>query len=117
MLLKVKLANWIYQSSLNLMNKFDILLTKEAEIYLTLLKNDASRVHIYKAVGKALRLMAENLKHPSLSTHEFHSKHGPNGEKIFESYAQNRTPGAHRIFWYYGPGRQVITIVAITPHP
>jgi hypothetical protein len=46
-----------------------------------------------------------------------HSKQGPKGEKIFESYAQNKTPGAHRIFWYYGPGKRELTVVAITPHP
>ena len=40
-----------------------------------------------------------------------------NGEKVFEAYAQQRTPGAYRVFWYYGPERGMITIVAITPHP
>jgi hypothetical protein len=49
---------------------------------------------------------------------------GLSGEKIFEAYAQNNTPGAYRIFWHYGPDEitskkraPVITIVAITPHP
>lgn len=41
----------------------------------------------------------------------------PNGEEVFESYAQNNTPGAYRIFWYYGPKRKMITILAITSHP
>lgn len=36
---------------------------------------------------------------------------------VFESYAQNKTPEAYRIFWFYGPGKSVITIPAITPHP
>ena len=99
------------------MSSFEIILTEEARDYLNLLKNDKGRKPVYKAVGKALRLMSENLRHPSLSTHEFHSKQGPNGEKILECYAQNKTPAAHRIFWYYGPGKREITIVAITPHP
>ena len=30
---------------------------------------------------------------------------------------QNRTPGALRIFWCYGPKQGEITIFAITPHP
>jgi hypothetical protein len=61
---------------------------------------------------------------PGLRTHEFTSLAGANGEKIFEAYAQNDTPGACRIFWHYGPdeikGRKrtpVITVVAITRHP
>jgi len=37
--------------------------------------------------------------------------------KVFAAYAQNRTPGAYRIFWCYGPGKKDITILAITPHP
>jgi hypothetical protein len=61
--------------------------------------------------------MAKNLRHPSLNTHKFDTLFGPNGEDVFESYAQNNTPGAYRIFWYYGPGRNKITVVGITPHP
>lgn len=99
------------------MNSFEITLTEEADDYFNLLKEDNGRKNVYKAVGKALRLMSTNLRHPSLATHEFHSKQGPNGEKILESYAQNKTPGAHRIFWYYGPGKREITVIAITPHP
>ena len=39
------------------------------------------------------------------------------GEKVFESYAQNNTPGAYRIFWHYGPKKNQITVVAIVSHP
>jgi hypothetical protein len=31
--------------------------------------------------------------------------------------AQNKTPGADRIFWCYGPEKGEMTIIAITPHP
>jgi hypothetical protein len=99
------------------MNSFVLLLTKEAKEDLKLLASDKGRIRTYIAVAKALRLMSQNLRHPSLATHEFRSKQGPNGEKILESYAQNKTPSAHRIFWYYGPGKKEITVVAITPHP
>ena len=27
---------------------------------------------------------------------------GRNGEKAFEAYAQQRTPSAYRVFWFYG---------------
>lgn len=78
---------------------------------------DKGRQSTFKAVAKALRLMSVNLRHPSLATYEFHSKQWLKEEKIFESYAQNKTPGVHRIFWYYGPGKKELTIIAITPHP
>jgi len=38
------------------------------------------------------------------------------GAKVFEVYVQNRTPGAYRLFWCYGPEKREITIIAITPH-
>lgn len=37
--------------------------------------------------------------------------------KVFEVYVQQRAPAAYRIFWYYGPGGEKITIVAIQSHP
>jgi hypothetical protein len=42
---------------------------------------------------------------------------GPKREKVWEAYAEQNTPGAYRVFWYYGPSRGIITIFAITPHP
>lgn len=70
-----------------------------------------------KAVRKALGYLQLNQRHPSLETHKYSSMKGPNGEEVFEAYAQNKTPGAYRIFWHYGPNRSDITILAITPHP
>lgn len=71
----------------------------------------------YKKVLKILGYMENNLRHPSLQTHEYQSLSAPEGEKMFEAYVENETPGAWRIFWYYGPGQGVITIYAITSHP
>jgi hypothetical protein len=75
-------------------------------------------------VRKALGYLEVDPHHPGLRTHEFTSLSGVNGERVFEAYAQNNTPGAYRIFWHYGPdevkGKKripVITIVAITRHP
>ena len=71
----------------------------------------------HRKVLKTLGLMETNLRHPSLKTHKYESLSGPNGEEIFEAYVENKTPAAFRVFWYYGPGREVLTILAITPHP
>jgi hypothetical protein len=70
-----------------------------------------------KAVRKALGYLENNPRHPGLNTHKFSSLEGPSGEEVFEAYAENKTPAAYRIFWYYGPDKKQITILAITPHP
>ena len=81
------------------------------------LEVNPAHVKRYKAVRSALGKLQANPRHPGLGTHKFASKRGENGEVVFEAYAENNTPGAYRIFWYYGPGKDVITILAITPHP
>lgn len=72
---------------------------------------------VWKAVRKCLGLLETNPRHPGLNTHKFESLKGPNGEEVFEAYAQNRTAAAYRVFWCYGPGKGKITVIAVTPHP
>jgi hypothetical protein len=74
---------------------------------------------LFKQVHKTIRLLASNPKHPSLQTHEYHCLEHPydKDQKVLEAYAQNKTPGAYRVFWCYGPKKQQITVIAITPHP
>lgn len=91
--------------------------TSNAKNDLKNLNDDASKIKILKAVNKTLGLMETNLRHPSLNTHEYTSFSGPHGEKVFEAYAQQKTPGAYRIFWYYGPEKNMISIIAIIAHP
>lgn len=98
-------------------NEFDLEYTENAENDLKELTADKQKIASAKAVVKSLKLMSKNLKHPSLNTHKYDEMEGPNGEIVFESYAQNNTPGAYRIFWHYGPGRKKITILEICPHP
>jgi hypothetical protein len=94
-----------------------LIFTVRAQQHLEALQNDNSNKRVFKAVLKTLALMETNLRHPSLNTHEFTSLKGPSGEKVFEAYAQQKTSGAYRIFWYYGSVKNQITIVAIVPHP
>ncbi len=74
---------------------------------------------LFKQVVKTLQHLQQDPRHPGLQSHEFCSIENPvvQGAKVFEAYAQNRTPGAYRVFWCYGPGVETITIIAITPHP
>ena len=96
---------------------FELIFTPQADSDLRDIENDPSKKNVLRAVRKTLGLMETNLRHPSLNTHEFISLKGPHGEKVFEAYAQQKTPAAYRIFWYYGPEKGKITIVSITPHP
>lgn len=99
------------------MMKFELHFTRSANEQLLALEEAKDKKGIFRQMRKTLGFMEVNTRHPSLQTHEFTSLKGKNGEKIFESYVQNRTPGAYRIFWHYGPGKQQITVIAIVPHP
>ena len=95
---------------------FEIYWTYRSEADFNHLKSDASLNKRYQAVKKTIELLASNPRHNSLQTHEFSSLKGPQGEKVFEAYAEQSTSAAYRVFWYYGPSRNQITIFAITRH-
>ena len=96
---------------------FELRFTDEADSQLSAMEADKGLRKRLKAVQKALGYMETNLKHTSLNTHKFSSLIGPNGEEILESDAENSIAATYRIFWFYGPGKKVITVIAITPHP
>ena len=97
--------------------KFELVFTEYANDQMDELEAAKDKKAVLKAVNKILGFMETNLRHPSLHTHKYDEMIGPNGEEIFESYAQNKTPGAYRIFWHYGPEKKMITILEICPHP
>jgi hypothetical protein len=97
--------------------QFRLLFTQEAIANLKSLEEDAGLKKRLKAVRKALAFLESDPRHPSLNTHKFSSLTGPDGQEVFEAYAESKTPAAYRIFWLYGPKKQEITIIAITPHP
>jgi hypothetical protein len=69
---------------------------------------------------RAIRCIAQiesDPRHPGLRSHRYSDYDEVFGQKIWESYVENHTPGAYRVFWHYGPDDGEITIVAITPHP
>ncbi|MEE4271339.1 MAG: hypothetical protein V2I67_06680 [Thermoanaerobaculales bacterium] len=96
--------------------RFRLLFTQEAAANLDILETDRGLSKRLKAVRKALALLEANPRHPSLNTHKFSSLRGPDGEDVFEAYAEGKTPAAYRIFWIYGPEKGHITIIAITSH-
>jgi hypothetical protein len=90
--------------------------TREASKTLKELESPGSQDKL-KKVRRALGLLQKDPKYPSLSSHKYSSLKGLNNEEVFDSYVENHTPSAWRIFWHYGPGAGVITILMITPHP
>lgn len=102
----------------------EVRLTEAAREELRRLAKSPAEAGRYKQALKTIELLATNPRHLSLNTHKFRSLVGPDGEEVFEAYVQNRTPGAYRVFFHYGPDRiekgkrvPVVTILAITPHP
>lgn len=95
---------------------FHLLFTDEARHNLEELERDKGLSKRLKAVRKTLGLLETNPRHPGLQTHKYQSLEGPGGEDVFEAYAEQSTPAAFRVFWYYGPARGDITILSITPH-
>lgn len=96
--------------------QFKLQFSEAAKLKVKELELDKSKRGLLKQLRRVLGFMETNLKHPSLNTHKFSGITCSLGD-VFESYAQNNTPGAYRIFWAYGPGRREIYILDITPHP
>jgi hypothetical protein len=79
-----------------------------------------------RKVRKALGQLARDPRHPGLHSHQYESFPVDKDVKVWDSYVENKTPGAWRIFWRYGPdepgqpgepSQPVITVLAIGPHP
>ena len=71
----------------------------------------------FKKLVKALGYLEVNPRHNSLESHEIGPLTQRYGVKVWQSYLENQTPAAGRIFWVYGPGKGDITILAVEPHP
>jgi len=72
---------------------------------------------LYNKWGNALKKLSSNPMYPSLKSHEITELSGRYGMKVWQSYLENKTSGARRMYWVYGPGQQEITIIGLEPHP
>ena len=80
-------------------------------------KLDKDEEKFFKKLVKTLGYLGENPRHNSLVSHEIDDLSRKSGFKIFQSYLENNTPSAGRIFWAYGPDKLDITVLAVEPHP
>ena len=72
---------------------------------------------LYNKWGKAMRLLSQDPSYPSLHTHDIEPLTKRYGVKVWQSYLENNTSRAMRMYWVYGPDRQDITIIGMEPHP
>ena len=72
---------------------------------------------LYNKWGKAMRLLSQDPSYPSLHTHDIEPLTKRYGIKVWQSYLENNTSHAMRMYWVYGPDRQDITIIGLEPHP
>lgn len=77
-------------------------------------KNDFA---LYQKLGKTMKLLSSDPRLPGLRSHEISALSKRYGMKVWESYLENHTPSAGRIFWVYGPEQGDITIIGLEPHP
>ncbi|WP_236790530.1 hypothetical protein [Amycolatopsis sp. GM8] len=97
---------------------FTLLYQPEAEKILIDLRSKQQFATKFRKVRKALRLLEQaGPRHPGPHSHDYRSIPGPGGVTLWESYVENKTPSAWRIWWFYGPQDGEITIVTIGPHP
>jgi hypothetical protein len=78
--------------------------------------NEEEKRHFKKLV-KTLSHLSANPRHPGLETHEISDLSRRYGLRVWQSYLENKTPAAGRLFWVYGPARGDITLIGIEPHP
>jgi len=79
--------------------------------------SNKSEEQLYKKWGKALKKLSENPNYPGLRTHEIQPLSRRYGMKVWQSYLENRTSNAMRMYWVYGPNQNEITIIGLEPHP
>ena len=96
---------------------FRLLYAAEAQTVLDDLERPQHQVKRKKVIKTLRRLRDIGPVHTGLHSHNYHSITAPNGEDVWESYVENRTPGAWRIWWIYGPDADTLTVVTIGPHP
>ena len=70
----------------------------------------------FKKAKRAIRVMREvGPSHPSFCTHQMENLKGPGDAQIWNSYVENKTPQAWRMYWVRCDDGS-IQIVSIGPH-
>ncbi len=84
---------------------------------------DKDEARLFKQITKAIGFLSSNPRHNSLNSHEINELSDRYSKilgykcKVWQSYLENNTPGAGRLYWIYGPGKAEISIIGLEPHP
>ncbi len=97
--------------------KFKIFLTDEFREQLKKIKNNPSQSGLEFQIKAAITKLAHSPKYKGLNSHKYDSLTEKYNCEVWESYVQNNTLGAWRIFWRYGKEKDMITLLLVTPHP
>ena len=89
---------------------FKLRLTREAKDHLAALEKDLKKL---KKVRRCLGQIQIDPRHPGLNSHKYSVMKTEDRKDLWESYVENNTPAAWRVFWFYGPEGDMITITAI----
>ena len=79
--------------------------------------NNKKDEELYMKWGSALKKLSVDPMYPSLHTHEIEPLSRRYGMKVWQSYLENKTSKARRMYWVYGPDQKDITIIGLEPHP
>jgi hypothetical protein len=100
-----------------LKQNFKITITPEFKQQLSIIEKDPAHTSLEFQVKAAITKLAHDPKYKGLNSHKFSSLNEKYNCEVWESYIQNNTPGAWRLFWRYGEGKNEITLLLVTPHP
>ena len=96
---------------------------KADEQYQALEDGGAATETKLKKVNRALARLERDPRYNGLNSHPYENFPGAPKAKVWDSYVENNTPSAWRIYWMYGPNETedgkdtaVITILEIGPH-
>lgn len=72
---------------------------------------------LFNKLVKTFNYLSQNPRYNSLNSHEIITLSQRYGIKVWQSYLENKTPSAGRMYWVYGPGKNQITVIGVEPHP
>ena len=91
----------------------DLQVTPEAQENINGIRDDKK----LRKVNRCLAKLAADPAHPGLHSHRYQLFDEIYGQSVWESYVENETPSAWRVWWAFGPDRGQITILMVGPHP
>ena len=95
--------------------KFRLHLTETIREQIKAVSQDPAQAGLEFQLKAAITKLAHHPKFKGLNSHKYDSLNERYGKEVWESYVQNNTPGAWRLFWFYGVGKDEITLVLATP--